>query len=71
MVRVAQPVHERRPVDRVLAQLGVELVHGVGGVGAIGRDGALDPRPPPVPHLHLAVARPDEEHEALLRVARD
>ena len=51
------------------AQLGVELVDGVGGVGAIGRDGALDPRPPAVPHLHLAVARPDEEHEALLRVS--
>src|SRR5882762_7580189 len=67
---VAEPVIEGGPLDGVLAQLGVELIDRVGGVGAVGRDGALGARAPAVPDLHLAVARPHEEHEALLRVRR-
>jgi hypothetical protein len=68
VVGIAQAVHEGGPVHRVLAQARVELVDGVGGVGAIGGDGALHAGAPPRPDLHLAVARAHEEDEALLGV---
>ena len=67
---VAEPVIQDGAVDRVLPELGVQLVDRVGGVRAVGRDGALGPGATTVPDLHLAVARPDEEHEALLGVRR-
>ena len=69
VVRIAEPVDEGGPAERVLAQLGVELVDGVGGIGAVGGDGALDARAPSVPDLHLAVTRTDEQDEALLGVS--
>ena len=64
----AEPVEERRPVERVLAQFRVELVDRVGGVGAVGRDRALDARAVAVPGLLLPVPRAHEEHVALLGV---
>ena len=67
---VAEPVIQDGAVDRVLPELRVQLVDRVGGVRAVGRDGALGPGATTVPDLHLAVARPDEEHEALLGMRR-
>src|SRR5438094_7678726 len=66
----AQAIEDRRPVDHVFAELGVEPVDRIGGVRAVGGDGALDTRAAAVPDLHLAVAGPHEEHEALLGVCR-
>jgi len=68
--RGAEPVHQRGTVDRVLAQLGIELLDRIGGVGAVRRDGALDAGAVAVPDLHLAVARAHEQHVALLGVRR-
>src|SRR4029450_3869587 len=65
-----QPIDDDRPIDHVLAQLVVEPVDRVRGVGPVGRDGALDAGAPAVPDLHLAVARAHEEDEALLGVGR-
>ena len=67
---VAEPVEEQRALDRVLAQARVELVDRVGRVGPVGGDRALHARPMAGPDLHLPVARPHEEHEALLGVGR-
>ena len=66
--RVAETIHERRPVEDVLAETPVQLVDRVGGVGAVVGDGALHPRPSPVPDLPLAVARAHEQDVALLGV---
>src|SRR5262249_34932315 len=49
-------------------QLRVEPVDRVRGVGAVGRDGAFRAGAPPVPDLHLAIARAHEEDEPLLGV---
>src|SRR6266852_2348688 len=64
----AQSIDDHRAVDHILAELLVEPVDRVGGVGAVGRDGALDPGPPAGPDLHLAVARADKEDEPLLGI---
>jgi hypothetical protein len=68
--RIAESVVDRRPVDRVLAQLGVELIDRVRRVGAVVGDRALHTRPMAGPDLHLAVPRTHEQDVPLLAVGR-
>ncbi len=63
--RLAEPVVQGRTVEEAVAQPVVELVHGVGGVGAVQAYRALHAGAPPIPDLHLPIAGPHEQHDPL------
>src|SRR5438876_1886195 len=67
---LTEAVVDHWPVDQVLAELLVELVDRIRGVGAVGGDGALDAGAVAGPDLRLPVAGPDEEDVPLLGVRR-